>query len=304
MTQKVRGLHGSGGVQIVAVWGGAPDPDGAALAEAARRLEGMGFSGLVVPDAPGQSSAVMPTLAWAAASTTTLGIGTYVLHTDLHHPLRVARDTAALHALSGGRFTLGLGAGRPQAERDRRAFGVAPDSTADRLRHLDQTIVALDALFAGEAVTESIGIWQMEDAALLTPTPYGMPPLLLAAQGDRMLRLAARRADWIALALDPLATIDMVRERIAFARAEANRSGRQPGFALSVAAIGSRMHPWLRSRLTGHLARDGRHPAILPEEPGALREAIQRLRDDLGITRLVIAPEHIEPVAAIIPALG
>lgn len=291
-------------LHIAVTWGDPAAMDGATLAETARRLESLGFSSLAVPDAPGQSSAVMPVLAWIAASTTTLGIGTYVLHTDLHHPLRIARDAAALHALSGGRFTLGLGAGRPHAERDRRAFGIAPDSAADRLNHLEATIGIVDALFAGEETTATVGAYDLDGAALLVPTPCGAPPLLLAGSGDRMLRLAARRADIIALALDPLASDEAVRERIGFAQEEAARLGRHPAFALSIAAVGEHMHPWLRPRLERYRSQGGEPtPALLPADPGALREGIQRLRTDLGISRLVVAPEHVDPIAAVIPSL-
>lgn len=289
-------------IHIAVVWAGSPERDGASLAEAARRIEGLGFSSIVVPDAPGQSSAGIPTLAWAAASTSTLGIGTWVLHTDLHHPLRIARDAAALHALSGGRFTLGLGAGRPRSEADRREFGIPLDSGADRFHHLEETIDVLAALFAGQEVSTTVGTYQLDGATLQIPVPFGAPPLLLAGGGNRMVRLAGRRADSIALALDPLATGTVIRERVDVARAEAALVGRDPEFAMSISAVGEHMHPWLRQRFQ-NLEHASDAPAVLPGDPGALRDAILRLRDDLGITRLVVSPEHIDPIAAVIPAL-
>ncbi|MGB3330854.1 MAG: LLM class flavin-dependent oxidoreductase [Thermomicrobiales bacterium] len=290
-------------IRIAVAWAGAPEGDGGSLAENARRLEGLGFAAMVVPDAPGQASAVIPTLAWVAASTSTLGIGTWVLHTDLHHPLRIAQDAAALQALSGGRFTLGLGAGRPHADDDRRAFGIPVDSAADRLRHLEQTLEIVAALLAGEEVSATVGTHTLEGASLQVPMPAGAPPILLAGGGDRMLALAGRRADQIALALDPLATDAVIQDRIAVARAEADRTGRTPEFALSIAAVGEHMHPWLRQRIQDQVA-SAAVPAVLPRDPGALRDAILRLRDESGITRLVVAPEHIDPVAAVIPALA
>ncbi|MGC4191312.1 MAG: LLM class flavin-dependent oxidoreductase [Thermomicrobiales bacterium] len=291
-------------LHIAVIWGDSVSAGGPALAETARRLEGLGFSSLVMPDAPGQSSAVFPTLAWVAASTSTLGIGSWVLHTDLHHPLRLARDSAVLHALSGGRFTLGLGAGRSHSESDRRAFGVPLDPAGVRLHHLEETIATIDALFAGDEVTATVGTYGLEGAQLLVPMASGSPPLLVAGGGDRMLRLAARHADVIGLALDPLATDDVVRDRIAVVRAEADPLGRRPEFALSIAAVGDRVHPWLRPRLERYLAQGGAPvPALLSADPGALREGIQRLQREFGISRLVIAPEHVDPIAAVIPAL-
>lgn len=303
MNQNLSQTPDSRPIHVAVVWGDSPERDGVSLAEVARRIEGLGFSSLVVPDAPGHSSAVIPALAWAAASTSTLGIGTWVLHTDLHHPLQIARDAAALHALSGGRFTLGLGAGRPRAEADRREFGIPLDSPAVRLRHLEETIDVIEALFAGQEVSTTVGAYTLDAASLKIPGLSGMPPLLLAGRGDRMLRLAGRRADSIALAIDPLATGDVIRERIDVARAEAHLVGRDPEFAIGITAIGEHMNPWYRQRIQEQATEASSAPAILPADPGALRDAILRLRDDLGITRLVIAPEHIDRVAAVLPAL-
>ena len=57
----------------------------------------------------------------AAAATSRLRVGSYVLANDYRHPLVMAREAATLDLLSGGRFELGLGAG--WNEREHRAFG-------------------------------------------------------------------------------------------------------------------------------------------------------------------------------------
>lgn len=283
-------------------WSG--EPTGNALAETARRAEAFGISSLVVPDAPGQVSAVVPILAWAAASTTTLGIGTYVLHADLHHPLRIARDAATLQSLSGGRFTLGLGTGRPFSDGDRTAFGILLDPPGTRLHHLEQAAECINRLFARQRVTATIGVHTMTDAALQVAN-VSAPPILIAAGGDRMLRLAGRVADIIALAVDPLTDIDTMRARIAVARETAAAHERSPEFAISVAAVGEHMHPWLKQRIGDRIATlaDGATPAVLPSDPGALREALLRLREE-GITRFILAPEHLDPLAATLPTLS
>src|SRR5690242_1922607 len=78
-----------------------------------RRIESLGYATLVMPDNLRYTLAPLPALALAAAVTTSLRIGTYVLANDLRHPVMLAKDVATLDLLSGGRLELGVGAGRP-----------------------------------------------------------------------------------------------------------------------------------------------------------------------------------------------
>ena len=76
---------------------------------------------LHVPDHLG-APAPFPTLMAAAAATTTLRVGTFVLNACFYKPALLARDVQALRDLSDGRFELGLGAGYAQrGVRGRRA---------------------------------------------------------------------------------------------------------------------------------------------------------------------------------------
>ena len=83
--------------------------------EAARRAEDLGYDVLHVPDHLG-APAPFPTLMMAAAATTTLRFGTFVLNAGFYKPALLARDVGALRDLSGGRFELGLGAGYVRKE--------------------------------------------------------------------------------------------------------------------------------------------------------------------------------------------
>src|SRR5580698_6645238 len=97
----------------------------------ARHIEQLGFSTLLCPDGTG-TFAPFQALSAAAAVTGTLRLGTYVLASPLRTPGDVAWESASLDVLSGGRFELGLGAGRPDAERD--AARQANASTASSRR--------------------------------------------------------------------------------------------------------------------------------------------------------------------------
>lgn len=55
-------------------------------------------------------------LAAAAASTSTIGVGTMVTAPNFRHPVTTAKAALALDEVSGGRFVLGLGAGGAGAD--------------------------------------------------------------------------------------------------------------------------------------------------------------------------------------------
>jgi alkanesulfonate monooxygenase SsuD/methylene tetrahydromethanopterin reductase-like flavin-dependent oxidoreductase (luciferase family) len=81
-----------------------------------RRIEESGIDVFLIrdhlsADAFGRQWAPFTALATAAASTSTLRVGTMVLANDFRHPAVVAHEAATLADLSGGRFELGMGAG-------------------------------------------------------------------------------------------------------------------------------------------------------------------------------------------------
>src|SRR5579864_826940 len=99
---------------------------GAAVVRAARHAEELGFADVWVSDHvvhPAAQSYPSPylldpfvTLTWAAASTSTIGLGTSVIVVPQYHPLWLANTTASIDALSGGRLKLGVGVGWSEAE--------------------------------------------------------------------------------------------------------------------------------------------------------------------------------------------
>lgn len=84
--------------------------------EKARKVEGLGYDTLNVPDHLADVIAPMPALVSAAEATKNLRVGTNVLNNDLRHPVLVAWEAAAVDLLTDGRLQLGLGAGSIRAE--------------------------------------------------------------------------------------------------------------------------------------------------------------------------------------------
>src|SRR5579862_5163052 len=81
--------------------------------QTARRVEELGYSTLLMPDGL-QLLAPFVSLGVAASATTSLRVGTFVLASPLRNPRIAAWDAHSLSILTGGRFELGIGTGRPE----------------------------------------------------------------------------------------------------------------------------------------------------------------------------------------------
>lgn len=165
----------------------------------ARRAEALGYDILLMPDHFGPQFAIGPALAIAADATSTLRIGTLVWQNDLRHPALVAQEAITLDILSGGRFEFGIGAGGSIPGEYQRT-GIPFDSAPLRVSRLQESVQVIKGLVAEE--TFSFGGEHYTFAAYragLEPVQQPRIPLLIAAGGKRMLRLAAREADIIGL---------------------------------------------------------------------------------------------------------
>lgn len=132
------------------------------------------------------------TLAAAAGVTSTIGLGTLVASVAVRSPAWLARVSATLQDLSGGRFVLGLGAGTVD---DAQADTGARPTAAQLTRRFHDTVPAVRALWDGAAgyAGESLGF----DGIVAAPLAPGSvrPRLVVAAHGARGIGLAARHAD-------------------------------------------------------------------------------------------------------------
>lgn len=163
----------------------------------ARRLEGEGFSSLLVADHYLNPMACGILQMAAADATTTLRIGSYVYNNDFRHPALLAKEAATIDVMSGGRLELGIGAGWHKGEYDQ--TGIPFDAGPVRVSRLEEAIEIMTRLWEGETVTFTGRHYQIAGLEG-TPLPIQRPlPLLIGGGGPRMLRLAARRADTVAL---------------------------------------------------------------------------------------------------------
>jgi probable F420-dependent oxidoreductase len=179
----------------------ASAPSQTAWIRTARRAEELGYATLLLPDRMmGAVPALFPALAVAASVTTTLRVGSYVCSNEYRHPVLLAREAATLDLLSGGRFELGLGAGVGPA--DFQQMGLPFPNASTRVGRLEEALQILKQIFTQETLNFSGQHYTITGMkGDLKPVQQPHPPLLVAGAGERMLKLAAREADSIAIGL-------------------------------------------------------------------------------------------------------
>lgn len=129
------------------------------------------------------------TLAALAPAVPRVELGALVMCSSFRNPGLMAKMAATLDDLAGGRLILGLGSGWHDPEYE--AFGFPTDHRVGRFAE-DLEIAA--RLLRGETVTFE-GRWRSVADATLVPPPARRTPILVAAEGPRMLRLTATWAD-------------------------------------------------------------------------------------------------------------
>lgn len=169
-----------------------------------RRAEELGYDSVWIPDhlimevtRPG----ARPEGAWEgwslvaalAAATDRIGIGLLVTCTAFRNPALLAKMAETVDEISGGRLTLGLGAGWCKREFD--AFGYPFDH---RVSRFEEAITIISGLLREGQMDFQGQYYQVRDCELRPrgPRPEGLPILVgSSSKGERMLRLAARYAD-------------------------------------------------------------------------------------------------------------
>ncbi|MEP7054376.1 MAG: LLM class flavin-dependent oxidoreductase [Actinomycetota bacterium] len=131
------------------------------------------------------------TLTAAATVTTRLRLGTFVASPNFRHPVHFAREIAALDDISGGRATIGLGAGG--IDFDARVLGGEPFTPRARVDRFAEFVELLDLVLTQERTTWHGEYFSAVDARS-TPGCVQSPrvPFLVAATGPRAMRIAAQ----------------------------------------------------------------------------------------------------------------
>ncbi|MEU1021192.1 LLM class flavin-dependent oxidoreductase [Streptomyces sp. NPDC005904] len=142
----------------------------------------------------------VPTLTAAAAATERLRLGTLVTSPNFRHPVTLAKELISLDDISGGRITLGIGAGGNGFDATTLlAEGQQPWTPRERADRFGEFVPLLDRLLTEDSVTYE-GTFYSATEARDIPGCVQRPrlPFAVAATGPRGLRLAARHGQaWV-----------------------------------------------------------------------------------------------------------
>ncbi|GAA1399921.1 LLM class flavin-dependent oxidoreductase [Kitasatospora putterlickiae] len=184
-----------------------------------RRAEDLGFHGAYTYDHLSWRSfrdepwfGAVPTLTAAATATERLRLGTLVTSPNFRHPVTLAKDLITLDDVSGGRLTVGIGAGGTGF--DATALGQEAWSPKERADRFGEFLPLLDELLRNDATTRE-GSYYSAVEARNVPGCVQTPrvPFYVAAAGPRGLRLAAEYGQgWVTYG-DPKAPADVPAEQ-------------------------------------------------------------------------------------------
>jgi alkanesulfonate monooxygenase SsuD/methylene tetrahydromethanopterin reductase-like flavin-dependent oxidoreductase (luciferase family) len=276
----------------IALPNSVPGATGAQLTEWARRAEAGGFSSLGTIDRVRfDNYEPLTALAAAAAVTETIGLATTVLLGPLRtNEVELAKQALSVNALSGGRFTLGIGLGA--REDDYEISGVSLEGRGRRL----------DAML--ERIAE---VWEGDEVG---PRVAGPPELVLGGHAPASYaRVAHFGQGWIASGTGP----DVYREgaeRAKAAWAEAGRDGAPRLMALTYFALGEEAEADAHRYLAHYYAWLGEEVASMivagaAKDPGAVQRTVAAY-EEAGCGELVFCPSSSDPaqVDLLADALG
>jgi alkanesulfonate monooxygenase SsuD/methylene tetrahydromethanopterin reductase-like flavin-dependent oxidoreductase (luciferase family) len=257
------------------------DVPGPFLVDWARLAEERGFTSLGTLDRivyPSFDS--LTALSAAAGATTRIGLLTGILLAPLYPPVWLAKATASLDAISGGRLTLGLGVGGREDD-----FVAVGRSLEGRGALMDEALDVLQRSWAGQNVTGG-------------EFPVGPPPadgnrvrLLIGGSSDAAVRRTVQYGEgWIAGGGGPEAAAPMIA-RIRDAWSRAGREGEPRIAALAYFGLGDAEAS--RAALRSYYGFLGEWTETIVEgalrTPEEIRGAVKTYAD-VGVTELILDP--------------
>ena len=119
------------------------------------------------------------TLAWAAAATKRVRLGTSVIVLPMHHPVPIAKQLATLQTLSNGRVIFGIGVGWLEAE-----FSALGVPFRERGRRTDESIALLRTVEPGPGALQTALLGDADRGDAHAASPFGAH----SAMGRRQFR--------------------------------------------------------------------------------------------------------------------
>ncbi|HZC99686.1 MAG TPA: LLM class flavin-dependent oxidoreductase [Actinomycetes bacterium] len=256
---------------------------GAVFRAWARRGEERGFAGLSTIDRiayPSHDS--LTALSVAAGATDRIRLVSGILLGPVYSPALLAKASATLHSMSGGRLTLGLSVGGRQDD-----FDTVGRPFHTRGRDFDAALELMHRAWSGEPVGAS-------PKPVCPPLPDGVRvPVIIGGNTDAAVRRAVRWGEgWIAGGGGPDAAAPMI-QLVRAAWKDSGRGGEPRIGALAYFALGEDAVGAGASNLLDYYAFAGPYAQRIAESvlasPRAVRDAVGAF-EDVGVTELYFDP--------------
>ncbi|MGW3664898.1 LLM class F420-dependent oxidoreductase [Streptomyces sp. NPDC005141] len=278
-----------------------------------RRAEELGYDVITVADHLGMP-APFPSLVAAAEATERPRLGTFVLNAGFWNPALLAREVTTTNALTGGRLELGLGTGYVPAEHE--SAGLPWGTAGERVDHLRRTVEELERIL-GPGEPPHPPPRPGGEASGPPTAPEPRVPLLIGANGDRMLRIAAEYADIAAFTgartrqdgtLEPITATEL-DERVALYReaAAAREEPAELNLLIQIVTVAddraAAVRPWLPRipHLTERQVLD--LPIVLVGTVEQIVEQVRDQRERFGFSYLTVLEPNLEAFAPVVREL-
>lgn len=297
------------------VGGSAFGHDPTAMLDICQRAEAERFGEIRVADHPGNTFDPFAILTAVAAATSQIRVGTYVLNMGVRDPLDVAIAANSVDRISGGRFTLGIGAGHTPAEWEAR--GLTRPDAGQRIDRLVECSAVLPSLLRGDATSIDGAHVQLHDAVVTQPTAVQTPiPILVGGSNRRLLRLAGETANIVGLTGMGPTLADGHRHQVRWDAADIERGMK----IIRSAASGRNTMPTLDALVQGITFTDDPQSAatkVADRTPGlnvtaarsnpflffgsaaSIAEQMQEFHDRWGISSYSVRPDVLDEAIAI-----
>ena len=300
--------------------------------DGARKTEELGYSALHLADhilGPGpaleatnhplQNLAAIPAMAVAAEATQELRVGCRVFCIDYRPAAVLAKETATLDFLSGGRLEIGLGAGWMKGEYD--AAGIPMDPIGKRIDRLEETVGLLKAhMQKGQLAIsgDHVNVNGYEGSPHPAQQPH--PPIMIGGGSKRVLSLAAREADIVSINLNNRAgiigpdgvatsTAEATREKVGWIREAAGARSDQIELEIGIyfAFIGpgtEKMAERMGAGMGLSAEAMAAHPHGLFGDIDAICDELERRRELYGLSYITVGTEVRDAFAPVVARLA
>jgi len=166
------------------------------------------------------------TLSALAAVTDRIRLGTQVTCNTYRNPALLAKMSATLDFISGGRLEFGIGAGSNWDEEEHKAYGIPFPTPIERIKRMEEAVEIIKRLWTEKKASFKGRYYTIEDA-VCEPKPVQTPhpPIMIGGARPRLLKAVAEYADRCNLG-HRTTSIDLYRQTLETLRSQCDQVGR------------------------------------------------------------------------------